>query len=117
MSEENKGGGFFSFIWKCMITFLMFYGIAYALGYDQKLLEFLKNDVIPDMQEKIIKPATEKAKVIATEAAVIAKEKGGEALEIGKKAAREAASDLSTKAMNAVNKAKNDITREIEKRM
>ena len=127
MSEEKKGNAVFSFIWKCMITLAMFYGIAYGLGYDQALLNYIHNTVVPEMGNTLA-PMADKAKVLAGEAADLAMEKGREAVEKGKSAAmeavdkgraaaKEAAKNLGNKAKAAVDKAKTDISNKIGNRI
>lgn len=101
MSEENKSRGFFSFIWKSMITIAMLYGIAYAMGFDKKLLGFFCNSVVPELKNTV-DPIAKKAKVMATNAAEVALEKG-----------KVVAKDLGDKAKTAINKAKNDISEKI----
>lgn len=116
MSEEKKGNAVFSFIWKCMITLAMFYGIAYGLGYDQAVLNYIHNTVVPEMGNTLA-PMADKAKVLAGEAADLAMEKGREAVEKGRAAAKEAAKDLGNKAKAAVDKAKTDISQKIGNRI
>lgn len=97
MSEEKKSGGFFHFIWKCLVTFAMVYGIAYAIGYDKQLLGFLSNSVLPEMKNTVA-PVAQKARAIAGGAVRVAEEKS---------------KVLGDKAKVTIDKAKNAISEKL----
>lgn len=88
MSEEKKSGGFFHFVWKCMITLVMFYGVAYVLGYDKVFLGFLENTIVPGFQNTI-EPALK-----------IAKSAGAAAIDAAHKTKAEVSSNVSKGDVN-----------------
>lgn len=70
----------FSFIFKAVITLLLFFGIAYYFGYGKTFIDFFKLKVVPTFKE-VVSPAVNVAKD-AAEVGVDAAKRAAEKVEM-----------------------------------